>query len=150
MDIKPDKKSWSSPSMTPVRVKSILKDIKEGSSNKRAAESNGISERHFYYSILQGICDLEHEKFDTIYAVLVQSLRKIEQEEIKECRKLIKENKKSHKGAEWTLEHVYWQEYGSDAKAKELDERLKRIEEGVSSHEKLRIKERHEENDQEV
>ena len=136
MDIKPNKRSFPRFSITKEKVEAILKDIREGSTNKHAAEANGISERHFYYSILQGVCDLEHDKSNSVYAQLVQSLRQIEQSEIKECRKQIKENKKSHKGAEWTLEHVYWQYFSANAPAMEMDARLRNLEQGELNNEK--------------
>ena len=136
MDIKPNKRSFPRFSITKEKVEAILKDIREGSTNKHAAEANGISERHFYYSILQGVCDLEHDKSNSVYAQLVQSLRQIEQSEIKECRKQIKENKKSHKGAEWTLEHVYWQHFSASAPIIEIDARLRDLEQGELNNEK--------------
>jgi hypothetical protein len=107
-------------------IANILLDISKGSPKKHAAEANGISERHLHLAIKQGITDIDHGESDTRWAKLVRSLRKIENDEIQFCRQAIVGSEKSHKGAEWTLEHAYWREFCGDAKilelAKEVDQ----------------------------
>lgn len=127
MEAKPNKRPQSFPKVTQEKLDAILKDIQEGAPRKHAAEANGISERHFYCMIAQGIVDIEYEKLDTIHARLVQSLRKIEMDEMKKCRIAIRSDEKGHKGAEWTLEHAYWRYFGKDANAKELAEEIERL-----------------------
>jgi len=96
------------------RIDAILKDISEGSTRFHASEANSIAYSSFYYWVKQGQLDVKYG-LDTLYAYLVKGLRKIEQAEIKECRKSIKMQKKGHKGKEWTLEKVYWQHFGGNA-----------------------------------
>jgi len=50
----------------------------------------------------------------------VESLAKVKKREVIVCRQLIVESEKGHKGAEWTLEHAYWRDFGKDANIKEL------------------------------
>lgn len=97
----------------------IIKDIEEGSTHKYAAQSNGISETLFNMWRRQGDIDLNFNE-DSLPAYLVVSLAKIKQKEVKWCRKVIKANKKGHKGAEWTLECAYWKDFGRHAEVKEL------------------------------
>ncbi len=101
-------------------IKNILKDISEGSPNKHAAQANGISEKHFYTLLKNGESDLQKNRKETLAARFLMALRAIENIEIKECRKLIRESEKSHDGAEWTLEHAYWRHYSNNAPAKDL------------------------------
>ena len=112
--------------LTEERMAAILRDVARGIPKKYAAESNCITESSFYNAIRQGLTDIAHDETDTRWAHMVVSLRKIESEEIAWCRKSIKESEKSHKGAEWTLEHAYWREFCGDAKiiqlAEEVDE----------------------------
>lgn len=135
MDIGEKKQCHPPKTFTREKMEMILKDISEGSTRKHAAEANGISERHFYYAIKQGIYDLEQGEY-TIYCELVQRLRKIEQEEIKLCRNNIRDRIKSHKGAEWTLERVYYSWFGSSAQVMEMDERLRLLEQGDKRNER--------------
>ncbi len=115
------------------RIDSILKDIGEGSTRFHAAEANGIAYTTFYYWVKQGQFDLRNG-IETIYGSLVKALRKIEQEEIKSCRSNIVGHADSHKGAQWTLEHVYWKQFGSHAPVAELAEDFE-IEKGAMSDE---------------
>lgn len=131
MDIRVKKHNYPPRKLTQEKLDKILFDVREGAPYKYAAESNFISERHFYYMMLQGIVDIENDKMQTIYAQLVQGLRDIEMAEIKECRKNIKSKAKGHRGAEWTLEHVYWKTYGTDAKLMELAKEIE-MEKGKS------------------
>lgn len=112
----------------------ILHDIKRGSPNKYASEANGVSESLFYTWMRQGILDSDH-LVDSLYAYLVQSMRKIEQDEIISCRQDVRFCPKGHAGAQWTLEHAYWKTYGSKAENMELNERLERLEsQGVNAN----------------
>lgn len=135
LEIKP-KENCLPRTFTQEKMQTILNDIKRGSTRKHAAEANGISERHFYYAIKQGTCDIENEQFNTVYAKLVQSLRDIEQNEIIGCREKIMMTDKSHRGAEWTLERVYWQWFGMNAANIDMDERLRRLEQGDKRNER--------------
>lgn len=101
----------------------IVQDLKEGSTQKLASESNGITNRIFDIWRKQGEIDLEH-KNDSLCAYLVLSLAKIRQQEVKWCRSVIKKHKKGHKGAEWTLEHAYWRSFGNKAEVIELAEEI--------------------------
>ena len=131
MEAKDNKRVQKFPVVTQEKLDAILKDIAEYSPKKHAAESNGISERQFYYLLAQGIVDLEVGKIDTIHARLVQSLRAIEKKEIKLCRERVSKSEDGHKGAQWTLEHAYWRYFGKDANAKELAEQMDRIREDM-------------------
>lgn len=126
MEIKPDKRPYACTMVTKENLDRIIQDIREGSTNKHAAESNFITEKHFYNLINQGLCDIQHGVYDSLHAYLVQSLREIEKDEIKSCRKDIRKSKKGHKGAEWTLEHAYWRSFCGDAKLMELAEDIDR------------------------
>lgn len=132
MEIKPNKIQFIIKKATQETIEAIIQSIREGGTRRHSAEANGISERHFYYLIQQGRCDIEHGFHDSLPAHLVQSLRKIELKEIKECRKQIRAEKKGHKGAEWTLEHVYWKDFSGAAPVIEFNKRLQRMEEGES------------------
>lgn len=108
------------------RMASILSDIRRGAPKKYAAEANGITESQFYNAVKQGITDISYGELETRWARMVVSLRNIEKEEIMSCKSDIRASEKGHKGAEWTLEHVYWREFCGDAKilqlAKQVDE----------------------------
>lgn len=106
------------------RIDAILKDIAEGSTRFHASEANGIAYTTFFYWIKQGQFDLEHAKEDTIEAKLVKALRIIEQNEIKRCRNNIVDRTKGHSGAQWTLERVYWRQFGPNVEARELAEEI--------------------------
>lgn len=108
-------------------IDAILEHIREGSTKRHAAESCGVSEPLFYTWIHQGRLDLTYE-IDTIHAYLVKSLAKIAREEIKHCRSAIKMCPKGHTGAQWTLEHAYWQDFGHSAGLIEIDKKLREIE----------------------
>lgn len=127
MQIKSDKKPVKPHKLTEELVTEILDKIRNNMPNKHAAISSGLSERQFYYCLKQGELDLE-DGIVSLYARMVQSLAKIEAEEIQWCRREIKSNPKSHFGAQWTLEHVYWRHFGASAQIKELEERLLRLE----------------------
>lgn len=105
----------------------ILQDIKEGAPRKHASEANGISYRHFLYLIAQGIVDMEVGNLDTLQSRMVRTLRNIEMKEIKGCKSDIRISKEGHKGAQWTLEHVYWKWFGNNAEAKELSEEIEQL-----------------------
>lgn len=105
----------------------VVNDIGEGSTHKLAALCNGITPRILEIWQKQGQIDIEHEQ-DSLCAYLVRSLAKVKKKEVVECRKVIRENEKGHKGAEWTLEHAYWRDYGSNAPAIEVAEKVEKIE----------------------
>lgn len=105
----------------------IVQDIGEGSTHKLAAASNGITHRIFDIWRKQGDIDIEHE-VDSLCAYLVLSLSKTKQLEVKNCRSAIISSDKGHKGAEWTLEHAYWRDFGNNAALAEIDERIEALE----------------------
>lgn len=135
MRIDADKKNHVLRKLNEEKLKAILNDIRGGSPYKIAAEANGISDRHFYDMLLQGVCDLESDKQETLYARLAQGIRQIERDEINECRDEIRASGKGHVGKQWTLERVYWKYYGQNAAAIEFDERLRKLEQGDKNHE---------------
>jgi hypothetical protein len=110
----------------------IVQDIADGSTHKLACLSNGITHRIFDIWYKQGQIDIDHEE-DTLCAYLVLSLSQVKKEEVQESRKIIRSSDKGHKGAEWTLEHAYWREFGSNASVMEL---AKDIEEFKSTFKK--------------
>lgn len=124
---KPNKTKYKFQKITQETIDAILKDIQEGSPNKHAAESNGISESHFYNLISQGIVDIEYGLNDSLQAKMVVSLRIIEKKEIKECRKKIKNSRFSHKGAEWILQHSYWRYFSNNSPVRELADEIERL-----------------------
>ena len=103
------------------RIDAILKDISEGSTRFHASEANGIAYITFYYWVKQGQLDIRYG-IDSINARLVKALRNIEQVEIKKCRSSVVGHYDGHKGAQWTLQHVYWKQFGSHAPVSELAE----------------------------
>ena len=119
MDVKPYKIPYPFRKLNKKLIDQIVKDIKAGSTHKYASLANGITPRIFDVWRKQGEIDIEHES-ESLCAYLVLSLNKIKQEEIIWCRERIKKAEKGHKGAEWTLEHAYWREYGSNAAVMQL------------------------------
>jgi hypothetical protein len=119
MDVKPYKIPHPFRKQTKKLIDKIVKDIAEGSTCKYAAQSNMVSETIFHVWRRQGEVDISME-VDSLSAYLVSSLAKIKQCEIKHCRSLILHTDKSHRGAEWTLEHAYWREFGSSAPLMQL------------------------------
>jgi hypothetical protein len=133
--VKPERRSTSQPvKISKERIDAILKDISELSTYYHAAEANGIAYTTFYWWVRQGQCDLRYG-IDSIYSYLVKALREIEQEEIKDCRKRISLNEKGHMGAQWTLEHSYWKQFGSNAQLKDLSDDFE-LEKGAYEDEK--------------
>lgn len=127
MEIKPDKQVRSPRKVTQEMLDKVLACIKRGAPIKYAAEANQITKGHFYNLINQGLCDLDHGITDSIHARLVDSLRHIEMEDVIRCQEDIRESDKGHKGAEWTLEHKYWREYGMNAQIKELSDDIDKL-----------------------
>lgn len=111
-------------------IETIVKDIEEGSHQKYAAEANGITERIFYIWVQQGIMDIECS-LDTLPSFLVQSLSKVKQKEVQNCRRAILSDEKGHKGAEWTLEHAYWRQFGASAPVLEMAKDIEDLKNGV-------------------
>ena len=103
------------------RIDAILKDIGEGSTRFHASEANGIAYTTFYFWVKQGQLDIKYG-IESLNSYLVKALRKIEQDEIKTCRTNIVSSNEGHKGAQWTLERVYWKQFGSHAPITELAE----------------------------
>ncbi len=114
-------------------VDDIVKDINAGSTHKLASQSNGITHRIFDIWHQQGRIDIEHE-VDSLCAYLVLSLSKVKQKEIVWCRDQIKNSDKGHKGAEWTLEHAHWRDYGSAAPTLELAQELEDLKNSLGAN----------------
>ncbi len=119
MEAKPYKIPHPYRKLTKKLIDALVKDIYNGCTHVLAAESNGITESIFYVWRAQGKIDIEHQE-DSLCAYLVESLAKVKKREVIVCRQLIVESEKGHKGAEWTLEHAYWRDFGKDANIKEL------------------------------
>jgi hypothetical protein len=136
MDVKPYKIPHPFRKLKKELIDAIVKDIEEGSTHKLASESNGITNRIFDIWRNQGRVDIEHQE-DSLCAYLVLSLSKVKQNEVKWCRSVIKESDKGHKGAEWTLEHAYWREFGSSAPSIELAKDIENLqsEKGIADAE---------------
>jgi len=126
MNVKPYKIPHPYRKLTKELVDILVTDIAEGSTQILAAESNGITESIFYIWRAQGKVDIEHQE-DTLCAYLVKSLAGVKKKEVKSCRTLIYESDKGHKGAEWTLEHAYWREFGKDANVKEIADDIEKL-----------------------
>jgi len=126
MNVKPYKIPHPFRKLNKELVDILVQEIAEGSTHILAAESNGITESIFYIWRAQGKVDVEHQN-DTLCAYLVESLAKVKNREVKACRQVIAESEKGHKGAEWTLEHAYWREFGKDANVKEIAEEIERF-----------------------
>ena len=77
---------------------------------------------------------MELGRFDTICSKLVLSVREIESNEIENCRQLIKPCDQGHRGAQWTLEHAYWRDFGKDSSVKELAEELAQLRETLEGN----------------
>lgn len=120
MEAKPYKIHHPFKKLSQKLIDKIVKDIEEGSTVRFSTRANGITEGIFYVWIDQGIIDLETEKENSLPAILVESLAKVHQKEVKWCRKAILKEKSGHKGAEWTLEHAYRKDFGPEAALKEL------------------------------
>lgn len=135
MDVKPNKIPFPFKKLNKELIDNIVKDIEEGSTHKYASQANNITESIFNIWRKQGEMDIAFEN-DSLCAYLVVSLAKIKQKEIKKCRKMIKDAKKGHKGAEWTLEHAYWREYGSNAPVRELAEEIEALRETLKKKDK--------------
>lgn len=106
----------------------LVQDIAEGSTQRLAAESNGISEAIFYIWLQQGRVDINVQE-DSLCAYMVGSLAKVKKAEVKSCRADIRASEKGHKGAEWTLEHAYWRDFSTNAANVDFNERLEKLEE---------------------
>ena len=129
------------------RIDAILKDISEGSTRFHASEANGIAYTTFYFWVKQGQLDIKYG-LDTLNAHLVKALRIIEQDEIKNCRTNIVTSNEGHKGAQWTLERVYWKQFGSHAPVTELAEDFE-LEKGATPSEEMQPSECDEEGHEE-
>lgn len=116
---------------TPDRVKLILQDISDHVPYKIAAEANGIGESTFYDWLLNGARDFK-AGIDSDYTRLVESLRTVERERIKDLVGNVRDSSNGHKGAQWTLEHVFWRHFSSNAAVIDFNERLSKIEETES------------------
>jgi hypothetical protein len=127
MEIKPNKIPCLDKKLSKELIDQLVLDIKNGSTNKRAARANGITEAIFYAWQQQGVVDI-HYGVQSLKAFLVESLARVEQEEIQQCRNVIRPAAEGHKGAQWTLEQVYWRDFSGNAPAIELSERIDRLE----------------------
>ena len=127
---------------TPERTKAILADIAEYVPYKIAAESNGIADSTWYDWLYNGVRDMKLG-IESDYTRLVESLRDIEKDRIKELTKDTRTSEKGHKGAEWVLERVFWKHFSSSVPVMEFEERLLKLE-GTSHEEKGNEKERNE------
>lgn len=123
MEVKPYKIPHPFRKLTKELIDTIVNDIKAGSTHRYASEANGITDRILYIWIKQGKIDVEVQN-DSLCAYLVRSLASVKQEEIKWCREVIKADDRGHKGAEWTLEHAYWRDFGKCEQIKVLADQI--------------------------
>lgn len=114
--------------LTKEKIDKIVLDISNGSTIKAACLSNGVARCTFYEYLDAGELDLADKKTDTLDAYFVQELYKVKKHEIIACRQLIFNNERGHKGAEWTLEHAYAEDFSSAAALHALlNEKLDRL-----------------------
>lgn len=147
MIVKPNKIKTHPPTITDEQIAKVIADIKRGAPKKYACYANGMSDRHFYYMVDQGKCDIRHGNLMTREARMVRSLHEVEMEAIVSCCKDIRKNKQGHKGAQWILEHVYWREFSGDAKIMTMAEELEKLK--MERLDEKRSKEGHEEGNEE-
>lgn len=113
--------------LTRDKIDAIVARIAKGSTIKLACLSNGVARSTFYDSIEHGEIDLKEGISDSLDSYLVQQLSKVRSHEIESCREDIRHNEKGHKGAEWTLEHAYSDEFSGSAAINALNEKLDRL-----------------------
>lgn len=109
------------------QIDNIVNDIARGSTIKYAALSNGCARSTFYDYIERGELHLSQGKSDTLEIYLLKRLCQVRQFEIINCRSNIRENERGHKGAEWTLEHAYAEDFSGSAAVNILNEKLDRL-----------------------
>lgn len=102
----------------------ILKDIDDGCTKKHAAESNSISEMHFYNMVNQGRLDAEMGIDDTLDYYMWKRLREIEKRQIIRYKNMCLSNKSGHQGAEFILKHAYWRSFGQTEGMREMQQEL--------------------------
>ncbi len=129
MEVKPYKIPHPFRKLNKNLIDTLVDEIFQGSTYRLACECNGISLRIFQVWYQQGLCDIEHDKEDSLCAYLVHSLARVRQKEVIKCREDILSDPKSHKGAEWTLERVYWRDFSSSASVIEFAEVLEKMHE---------------------
>lgn len=127
MDIKPFKRAYKNKKINKQMLDAILHDIRSYSTNKHAAQANGMGEVTFYEIVLQGALDLDYGE-DSMEAYFTQSLSRIKQDEIKMHRRAIIVSDKGHRGAEWSLEHAYQREFSPNFLALDAHKRLEELE----------------------
>lgn len=102
--------------LTPELSQEICKYIKQGLSNRTAADCAGITESTFYSYIRQGEADLEKQK-TTIFSQFLQSLKKAESAHklgrLAVIRRAADEG--NWQAAAWELERRYRDDYGRNA-----------------------------------
>lgn len=118
------------PKYTPERLAAILADIKDRIPYELAAESNGIRERTLYRWINQGWDELEAD-LETPLASFCQDLKKVEKERIKEHYKKLENNAERWQSDAWILERRWHKYFSPNVQIKEMDERLKNIEQNL-------------------
>lgn len=122
MEIKTDKRDHVG-YITEQQLELCLADLRLGVPIKYATESNGINEGHFHSMIRQGMMDWT-EKKDTLNARLAKSLRVIQKDFVMRHMTKILESEKGHKGAEWTLERLYWRVFSKSAEVLDLQQQI--------------------------
>lgn len=130
MEVKPYKIPHPFRKLSKDLIDKIVGNIAQGSTHRYSAESNGITETIFNIWRRQGICDLEHE-VDSLCSYLVVSLAKTKQSEVIQCRTTIKSDERSHKGAEWTLEHAYQKDFSTSQSIREIQEDVEHLKEAL-------------------
>lgn len=112
---------------TPERLAAILHDIGNRIPYELAAEANGIREATLYAWILQGNEEQE-QGLNTPLARFSEDLKKTEREKINYHLNKMKDNVERWQADAWILERRWYKYFGANVGMKDLDERIKNIE----------------------
>jgi len=120
---------------TPERRALIIDAISHRVPNVIAAEASGISEQTFYDWVKTGKEHLSGN-IDSDYSQFVVDIRKAEMQKIRHHSDIISERPERWQADAWILERRYSKFYSGNALINELAERLEKLEQGITSHEK--------------
>ena len=115
------------PKYTPERLKGILDSISHRIPYELAAEANGIRECTLYAWINQGKEEKDKE-LDTPLAKFSEDIKRIEQKRMAGHLNKLKKNVKNWQADAWILERRWHKYFGSNVHLKEMEERIKKIE----------------------
>jgi hypothetical protein len=124
MDIKIKKNKYPFRSLTEKMIASICLDIKEGSTFRLAALSNGIARSTLEQWRQQGEFELAHGITDTLTAQLVCRLAISMKEDVKIHVENLLSDRRGHRGSEFLLDRLYWQDFSNHAAIKALNDKI--------------------------